>query len=387
MISEAVAQPLDQRAGDRDRALEHVGRLVVAELVADRGQQAVGADDLLAGVDEQERAGAVGVLGVAGLEAGLAEQRRLLVAEDARQRAAADRAVPRRPRSARSRTRSPAASRGTPIEVERGLVAQSSVSRSISSVRLALVTSVTWMPPSLPPVRFHSTQVSMVPNSSSPFSALARAVDVVEDPRDLGGRRSRWRAGPVTSRRRSTPSVAGELADEPAGARVLPHDRVVDRLAGLAVPDDRGLALVGDADRLDVAGLGVGVGHRAVDDLARAAPDLGRVVLDPAGLRVDLLVLALIDVGDAAVLVEEDEARAGGALVDRADVLAHAAAPPGSSMAVSAPSSISGSGSAPRAISTSRTSSHTRRRPARRRSSGRRSGPPCGQGHADAPAR
>ncbi len=52
---------------------------------------------------------------------------------------------------------------------------QSSVSRSISSVRLALVTSVTWMPPSVPPVRFHSTHVSVVPNSSSPFSARSRA--------------------------------------------------------------------------------------------------------------------------------------------------------------------------------------------------------------------
>ena len=31
------------------------------------------------------------------------------------------------------------------------------------------------MPPSVPPVRFHSTQVSVVPNSSSPFSARSRA--------------------------------------------------------------------------------------------------------------------------------------------------------------------------------------------------------------------
>ena len=41
-------------------------------------------------------------------------------------------------------------------------------------VRLALVTSVTWTPPRGPPVRFHSTQVSAVPKSASPFSASAR---------------------------------------------------------------------------------------------------------------------------------------------------------------------------------------------------------------------
>ena len=42
-------------------------------------------------------------------------------------------------------------------------------------VRLALVTSVTCTPPLTPPVRFQITQVSMLPKSSSPFSALARA--------------------------------------------------------------------------------------------------------------------------------------------------------------------------------------------------------------------
>ena len=48
------------------------------------------------------------------------------------------------------------------------------------------------------------------------------------------------------------PSRLQPLA-EVGGAAVLPDDRVVDRLAGRAVPDDRRLALVGDADRGDVA--------------------------------------------------------------------------------------------------------------------------------------
>jgi hypothetical protein len=37
-------------------------------------------------------------------------------------------------------------------------------------------------------VRFHVSQVSTVPNRSSPFSARARALDVVEYPFELGGR-------------------------------------------------------------------------------------------------------------------------------------------------------------------------------------------------------
>ena len=53
--------------------------------------------------------------------------------------------------------------------------AHASVSRSISMVRDALVTSVTCTPPSAPPVRFHTSQLSIVPNASSPASARARA--------------------------------------------------------------------------------------------------------------------------------------------------------------------------------------------------------------------
>ena len=91
---QVVAQPLHQRAGDGDRALERVDRLVVADLVADGGEQAVlGVDDLLAGVQDHEVAGAVGVLRLAGLERRLAEGRGLLVAEDAGDRDAAEQAL------------------------------------------------------------------------------------------------------------------------------------------------------------------------------------------------------------------------------------------------------------------------------------------------------
>ena len=52
---------------------------------------------------------------------------------------------------------------------------QSRVCRSISIVRLALVTSVTCTPPLVPPVRFQITQVSMFPKARSPASALPLA--------------------------------------------------------------------------------------------------------------------------------------------------------------------------------------------------------------------
>src|SRR5690606_34330530 len=57
------------------------------------------------------------------------------------------------------------------------------------------------------------------------------------------------------------------------------------------------------------------------DDGAGVAPDLHRVVLDPAGLGEDLLVLLLAGRDDLAGVVEDDRAGRGGALVDREDVL------------------------------------------------------------------
>src|SRR5204862_5819166 len=93
-----------------------------------------------------------------------------------------------------------------------------------------------------------------------------------------------------------------------------------DRLPGLVVPHDGGLALVGDADAHDVLERRARLVHRTAQRLALRAEDLLRVVLDPAGLRKDLLELALRSGDGHAVLVEEDGARAGGALIQRKDV-------------------------------------------------------------------
>jgi len=46
--------------------------------------------------------------------------------------------------------------------------------KSISIVREAFVTSVTWTPPCGPPVRFQTSQASTVPKRASPRSAAER---------------------------------------------------------------------------------------------------------------------------------------------------------------------------------------------------------------------
>ena len=49
-------------------------------------------------------------------------------------------------------------------------------------------------------------------------------------------------------------AVLGEFLDERIDPGVLPDEGVVQRLAGAPVPDQRRLALVGDADGGEVAG-------------------------------------------------------------------------------------------------------------------------------------
>ena len=82
----------------------------------------------------------------------------------------------------------------------------------------------------------------------------ARAGDVVEHPGDLGGGEIRIEQQAGLGRDRRLVALGLQLRADVGGAAVLPDDGAVDRPAGGAVPDDRGLALVGDADGGDVLG-------------------------------------------------------------------------------------------------------------------------------------
>ena len=74
-----VPQPLNCRPRHENRAFQGVGDLPV-QAPGDGGDQAVLAEHgLFAGIHQHKAAGAVGIFGFSGLEAGLAEQRRLLV--------------------------------------------------------------------------------------------------------------------------------------------------------------------------------------------------------------------------------------------------------------------------------------------------------------------
>src|SRR5690606_29083274 len=157
---------------------------------------------------------------------------------------------------------------------------------------------------------------------------LARTLDVVEDPLDL-------RAREVRGERQADDRLvlvgavrAAQLVDDLLGARVLPDDGVVHRLARGLVPHDGRLALVGDADRRDVVVGDVRPRQREAHGLAHVVPDLLGVVLHPPGAGEDLVVLELTRGDDLPGVVEDDGPGAGGSLVDGENVVGHGAFSP-----------------------------------------------------------
>src|SRR5262249_10115750 len=110
-------------------------------------------------------------------------------------------------------------------------------------------------------------------------------------------------------------TVGGQLVDELVRAGVLPDDRIHHRLAGVAVPDHRGLALVGDTERGDVVLARAGLLDGLVDHLLAAGPDLLRIVLAPARLGIDLLMLLLGAGLHPPLMVEDHRPRTGRPLI------------------------------------------------------------------------
>ncbi len=316
--AQPVAQPLDHRAADEHAAFERVVGGVVAPPGDRRHQLMLRGHRFAADVHEHEATGAVRVLGEAAREAVLAEERRLLVPGDAGDRDGCAEDV----------------GGGGPVDLGRRAHLRQDLARHVEQPEQFVV------PRAGGDVVEHRTRgvarvgdveralrelpdqpgVHRAEGELAARRAGARAGHVVQDPAELAG----GEVGVDDQARLALdhPAVARllPLVAEARGAAILPHDRVVDRLARAAVPHDRGFALVGDADGRDVRGLHVRLREHLGGDVALGRPDLARVVLDPARLREHLAEFLLRDSDDAAGVVEQDGARARGALVEGKDV-------------------------------------------------------------------
>jgi hypothetical protein len=145
---------------------------------------------------------------------------------------------------------------------------------------------------------------------------VRRGADMIEHPRELGG-------GEV-----GVDHQPGDLADtalmpglsQPGAVRrcapVLPDDGAREGLERATVPDDEGLALVGDSDRAHIARPGAGGCEGLTGCSLNRRPDLLGVVLDPTGLRIVLGDLAVPLAPDLSIESDCDGSRAGRALVE-----------------------------------------------------------------------
>ena len=157
------------------------------------------------------------------------------------------------------------------------------------------------------------------PGVDRPEDSATRRLDVPLKPFDLGAREVGVDDKPGALPHQRFVPGGPELVAARRGAAVLPDERVMDGLARLRVPGDHRLALVGDPDRVHLGALDPRVDDRLYGDPSRYLPDLGRVVLDPAGLRKVLLELRIGASGDPALAVEDEAGGSGRALVDGED--------------------------------------------------------------------
>ena len=118
------------------------------------------------------------------------------------------------------------------------------------------------------------------------------------------------------------PVLVALVAHPPAdvgGTSVLPHDRAPRGTQRLPVPEQHGLALVGDADAGQVAGRPVPVLEAVAGGLQRGLPDLLGGVLHPAGFREVLPELLVAPCGDQAVRGDHERGHARRTCIDGED--------------------------------------------------------------------
>ena len=313
-----VPQPLDGCARHKNRSFQRVIYPSVQSPRHGGDQPVLGEYRLLTGVHQQKAARAEGTLGLAPGKAGLAEQRGLLVA--------------RRPRDLDLAAEVHRV--GVLVELAVGHGTRQHTARYIENFQYLVVpvqrVDVEHHRPAgvgvVGHVDFAAGQLPDEPRlhrAEQQVAALGtrtHAGHVVQDPLELCGRE----VG-VDDQPGLLPDQVGQAAGLQfvavlACAAALPDNGVVDRLAGVTVPDDSRLALVRDADGGDVLRRRADLVHGRQRHAELGRPDLVGVMLDPAGLGEILGELLLRDAAHLAPGVKKDAAVGRGARVQRHDI-------------------------------------------------------------------
>ncbi len=320
-----VAQPLNRRTCNEDRALQRVIGLAV-QTIGDRRQQPVlGANDVLARVQKRKAACSIGGFQHAGREAGLADDGGMLISGDTQDRNFRAKQVSIGNTEVRSAIQNFRQDGFRHIEnVEKFLVpdillnVEHQRARGIGGVGHEGLAAR--QPPDEEGIDRAEAKLALL-------RPLARALHIGEQPGKLGA--GKVRVEQQTGALGENLLMPGllQLVAKLARTSILPDNGIVQRLAGFAIPDQRRLTLVGDADGGDVGALETGFVQRLLDRPDDRFPDFLRIVLHPTGIREDLPKLLLACPGYLHGLIEDDRARGRGALVNGDNVAAHSFLP------------------------------------------------------------
>ena len=283
-------------------------------IVASRPARRLGRGE--AGVEENEGAGSVCVLAHALLDARLAEQGGLLVAGHARHRdrVTVERLRARLAQDARALKDARQRSLGNIEQVHQlgvptaGHDVEEHGARGVGDVCDVLAGELEAEP-----------GVDRAERGPPRERTLAQALDVLEQPLDLGGGEVGVEHEPgALAHERFMPGGPQLLAARRRAA-VLPDDRVVQRQSAGGVPHADRLALVGHPHARELPLLQPGVGQRLPGDRLGDLPDFKRVVLDPARLGEVLSELPVAAADGLGQLVEHQTGGAGRSLIYRKD--------------------------------------------------------------------
>ena len=289
---EPVAQPLDGGAGDEDRRLERVGgRAPICQAtVESRPSRRGGA--LVPALSSTNEPVPYVFLPSPGSRQRLAEERGLLVAGDAGDR---DLVAVERLGACGPARRSSAAPRAASAPGRRTARSSSSSQPPAADVEQQRARRVGRVGDVLAGELEQQPGVDRPEHRPALARALARARRRCAAATRSSSPRSTGRApGPVRSRTRVL--VARPRAARRSAPAVRRSCQTSARCSGSPVAGSQqhdGLALVGDADRLELARPDAGVVERLAGHGVRDVPDLGRVVLDPARPREVLAELAV----------------------------------------------------------------------------------------------
>ena len=162
----------------------------------------------------------------------------------------------------------------------------------------------------------HEPGINGAEGEFAAIGSFARAGNMIEEPANFASRKVGIddEAGLVLNQF----GLSGFLQAfaEIGGSAILPDDGVMNRGASLAIPNDSGFALIGDAKSRDIITGEFGFGENITGDSELGVPDFAWVVLNPAGFGEDLLKFLLGDRMDLTAPVEEDGPGTGCPLIE-----------------------------------------------------------------------